>query len=164
MLYRQIIYKYVSEHNLDLKGWEITIFPTSANSGIKNFMSDDYKINTKIPHGITGKNTCKIYVADKNDYGLIVVANAAVICHELAHAILMNYYSYDNYHVMGLKKPLRNNDKSGNKKGKLLNIWTQEVHDREIENKLRFMTVYYKIKNKWLPMQLRVIDIQDLLL
>ena len=108
----------------------------------------------------SSKNTCKIYVADKNDYGLIVVANAAVICHELAHAILFQHY-YTGYPQ---KRPLRNNDKSGNKKGKLLNIWTQEVHDREIENKLRFMTVYYKIKNKWLPMQLRVIDIQDLLL
>ena len=120
-------------------------------------MSDDYKINTKIPHGITGKNTCKIYVSDKQDYGLIVVANAAVICHELAHMILMIVFKNK-----GIRRELRNDDKGGNKKGSMMNIWTQEVHDREIEKNLRYMTVYYQKTLRWIPMTLRVINIIDL--
>ena len=35
MLYRQIIYKYVSEHYLDLKDWTITIYSTNKKSNIK---------------------------------------------------------------------------------------------------------------------------------
>ena len=156
MLYRQIIYKYVSEHYLDLKDWTITIYSTNKKSNIKEFMTDNNNINVKIPHGITGLKSVKIYIQDKSDFGLIVLMNTLVICHELAHAILIEVYKNNP-----IRKPLRNNDKSGNLKGKILNIWTQEVHDREIENKLRLMTVYYKMNN-WKPMLLRVVDITDL--
>jgi len=155
-LYRQIIYKYVSEHYLDLKDWRIIVYSTSKKSNIKDFMTDNNNINVRIPHGITTWKSVKIYIQDKSDYGLIVLMNASVICHELAHAILMQIYKTNP-----IRKPLRNNDKSGNKAGKLLNIWVQEVHDREIENRLRLMTVYYKM-NTWKSMLLRVIDITDL--
>ena len=91
MLYRQIIYKYVSEHYLDLKDWTITIYSTNKKSNIKEFMTDNNNINVKIPHGITGLKSVKIYIQDKSDFGLIVLMNTLVICHELAHAVEDNY-------------------------------------------------------------------------
>ena len=160
MLYRQIIYKYVADHMIQAKDWIINIYPVelSEESSFSPFVvGHDIEINTNLPHGFTGNKKVDVYVKDVKDFGLIVIQNSFVICHELAHMILMIVFKNK-----GIRRELRNDDKGGNKKGSMMNIWTSEVHDREIEKNLRYMTVYYQKTLKWIPMTLRVINIIDL--
>lgn len=158
MLYRQIIYKYVGSHMMNAKDWEIEIHPTDSTKDFRMYMTNkEAVLNGNIPHGVTSLGRVKVYVNDVEDYGLIVLQNAGVICHELAHMLLMIKY-WDNR----IRVPLRHNDKSGNKAGKIFNIWTAEVHDRESEGRLNYMTVYRKVLYKWIPITLRVLDIKDL--
>ena len=160
MLYRQIIYKYVADLMIQAKDWIINIYPVelSEESSFSPFVvGHDIEINTNLPHGFTGNKKVDVYVKDVKDFGLIVIQNSFVICHELAHMILMIVFKNK-----GIRRELRNDDKGGNKKGSMMNIWTSEVHDREIEKNLRYMTVYYQKTLKWIPMTLRVINIIDL--
>ena len=157
-LYRQIIYKYVAEHRDRGTDYVIEIHPTDSTKDFGMYLSNrNTVLNAGMPHGVTTRNSCKIYINDVEDYGLIVLQNAGVICHELAHLILITKYWNNKQRV-----PLRHDDKSGNKAGKLLNIWTSEVHDRETEGRMRYMTVYRKLLYKWIPITLRVLDIKDL--
>ena len=55
---------------------------------------------------------------------------------------------------------LRHDDKTGNVAGQQLNKWTQEVHDRESEGRLKNLTVYRKIGMRWYPYTVRVLDLE----
>ena len=65
--------------------------------------------------------------------------NGKMISHELLHWLLM---------VEGRSErvPLRNDDYSGNKAGKMLNFWTAEVHDRDIEGNLTTLVFPYYMR------------------
>ena len=110
-----------------------------------------------MPHGVTGNKVVDVFVKDSDDYGLIVLQNTSVITHELAHMILMIRFN-DNPNLYR-RAALRHDDKSGNKAGQELNKWTQEVHDRESEGNLTNMTVYRKVRFKWKPYTVRVLNL-----
>jgi hypothetical protein len=165
-LYNQIIYKFIS-NNIDssshkLRDWEINIYPVeSFNSihpqGAKYLESIGGKMSSTMPHGVTGKDVVDIFVKDSDDYGLIVLQNTSVITHELSHMVLMIRFN-DNpqFYKRGI---LRHADKSGNLDGTELNKWTQEVHDRETEGNIINMTVYRKVRFKWKPYTVRVLNL-----
>ena len=70
-------------------------------------------------------------------------------------------YDEDKGKVVEVKQaPLRHDDKSGNVAGMELNKWTQEVHDRELEGNLKNLTVYRRIKLKWIPFTVRVLNLE----
>tara|TARA_B100001750_G_scaffold244360_1_gene261505 strand:+ start:1746 stop:2303 length:558 start_codon:yes stop_codon:yes gene_type:complete len=166
-LYNQIVYKYVAE-NIDgssnkLKDWVINIYPVeSFKTVFPN--GDDFHANVNgflsatMPHGITGWKEVNVFIKDSNGYGLTVLQNASVVTHELAHMILMIRFK-DNPHYY-YRAPLRHDDKSGNVAGMELNKWTQEVHDRELEGNLKNLTVYRRIKLKWIPFTVRVLNLE----
>ena len=109
------------------RAWKIDIYSSEESKDVKFFDSQ----TAKGIGGVTGMNTIKLYLYDENDLNNFFFPyfrpNMIVISHELCHAILIH---------KGMKERtnLRNDDWSGNKRGKLLNFSTAEVHDRHIEN------------------------------
>ena len=167
ILFNQIIYKFVAENIGDssakLKDWTINIYPVEMFAEVhpqgKAFLDTlGGKISDTMPHGITGKDTVDCFVKDSKDYGLIVLQNTAVVAHELSHMILMIRFN-DNPHFYK-RGTLRHDDKTGNVAGQQLNKWTQEVHDRESEGRLKNLTVYRKIGMRWYPYTVRVLDLE----
>ena len=135
-LYQRMILHYIYEHYhykdykryQDQDKWKITIISTkdfgrSFYSGVPNDQLD-----YGIPHGVTGKGTIICYVTDSNN-PLIMLQNMSVICHELAHMILMVYYPdklvsqrYDDFY---------------GKAGDQRKFFSSEVHDRATEGKVK---------------------------
>ena len=165
-LYNQIIYKFVANNigtsSARLPPWKINIYPVESfpdihPEGAKYHESVDGLISNTMPHGVTGNKVVDVFVKDSDDYGLIVLQNTSVITHELAHMILMIRFN-ENPNLYR-RAALRHDDKSGNKAGQELNKWTQEVHDRESEGNLTNMTVYRKVRFKWKPYTVRVLNL-----
>ena len=135
-LYQRMILHYIYEHyhftdhvryQLQDK-WKITIvstkeFDRSFYSGVPNDQLD-----YSIPHGVTGQGTVICYVTD-NSNPLIMLQNMSVICHELAHMILMVYYPND-------LTSQRYDDFYG-KAGDQRKFFSSEVHDRVVEGKVK---------------------------
>tara|TARA_R110002020_G_scaffold11474_1_gene43146 strand:- start:12943 stop:13494 length:552 start_codon:yes stop_codon:yes gene_type:complete len=166
ILFNQIIYKFVAENignsSQKLRGWTINIYPVEMFPDIhpqgKKFLDSlDGKMSDTMPHGITGKDTVDCFVKDTKDYGLLVLQNTSVVVHELSHMILMIRFN-DNPHFYKRGK-LRHDDKGGNVAGQELNKWTQEVHDRDHEGRLKNLTVHRKIGLRWYPYTVRVLDL-----
>jgi len=113
--------------------------------------------------GVTSHTQIIVYIEDKqeNIYDMVQRVfrqNNEVICHEFGHWILL---------TMGLthKVPLRNDDYSGVKAGKMLNFNYAEVHDRDIEDFkfiMRFHFIDWK-KLKLIRKQFRVLDFRDII-
>ena len=167
ILFNQIIYKFVAENigdsSSNLKGWTINIYPVEMFAEVhpqgKAFLDTlGGKISDTMPHGITGKDTVDCFVKDTKDYGLTVLQNTVVVAHELSHMILMiRFNANPHFYKRGT---LRHDDKTGNVAGQQLNKWTQEVHDRESEGRLKNLTVYRKIGTRWYPYTVRVLDLE----
>ena len=113
--------------------------------------------------GVTDKQKMILYLEDKSEnrkdsVQRVLRKNSWVISHEMSHWLLMLVN-------LGHKVPLRNNDEMGHKKGTMLNYWTAEVHDRDIENKafrMPFWIVQWSIF-KLRPFPLKMLDIRDIL-
>lgn len=137
--YRQIILQYIADHlkneNVQRifkkyeKSWTLNIHPVEDWEGIDGRSGNTGTLNKMIPHGVTGEGIIKTYVIDVNDKGLTSLQNFSAILHEVSHMLLIMT-------VRGERGILRNDDLSGNKKGKEMNVSTQEVHDRQMEKKL----------------------------
>jgi hypothetical protein len=137
--------------------WKIDFYSHEESVNDPNFG------NSKIKGvgGVTGMNTIKIYIYDKDDLNNSLYPffrpNMIVISHELCHAIFI-------HKKMKNRVNLRNNDYSGNKRGKVMNFSTAEVHDRDIENNNWNMNFnfwdWHKFKNY--KMRCTVLNIRDL--
>ena len=143
-LYEKMILHYIYEHyyykdyvNYQKQdNWEITIvstkdFDRSFYSGVPNVQLD-----YSIPHGVTGQGTVICYVTDSNN-PLITLQNMSVICHELAHMILMVYYPN--------KLTTQRYDDFYGKAGDQRKFFSSEVHDRVVEGKVK----QFEVKTGW---------------
>ena len=135
-LYQRMILHFIYEHYhhkdyvryQEQDKWKINIvstkdFDRSFYSGVPNDQLD-----YSIPHGVTGQGHIVCYVTD-NDNPLIMLQNMSVICHELAHMILMVYYpdklttqKYDDFY---------------GKAGDQRKFFSSEVHDRVVEGRVK---------------------------
>jgi hypothetical protein len=105
--------------------------------------------------GVTDRSGCKLYLFDNKDLNLFLRTNATTVTHELAHLALL-------HRVEGSRRvPLRNNDLSGNKEGKMLNYSTAEVHDRHIENHFNPVTIWVWVGLRYRRLQYLELDFRD---
>ena len=107
-------------------------------------------MNTGIPHGVTGKNVVKCYIIDKRN-DMFTLQNMSVICHELAHMILYNYY--------GNQRSVLRHDDFYSKKGDRKNFFSSEIHDRIKERNFRTVTIY---RNRFRKFRFIGVNIMDL--
>ena len=135
-LYQKMILHYIYDHYyykdytnyMAQDKWKITIvstkdFDRSFYSGVPNDQLD-----YSIPHGVTGQGTVICYVTDSNN-PLVMLQNMSVICHELAHMILMVYYPN--------KLTTQRYDDFYGKAGDQRKFFSSEVHDRAVEGKVK---------------------------
>jgi len=135
-LYEKLILKYIYDHYyykdykryMEQDKWVIEIKPTSDYDGFYTGDSRAEELDFSIPHGVTGKGNIICYVTD-NVNNLITLQNMSVICHELAHMILMVYYP--NKIVK-----MRYNDFHG-RAGDSRKFFSSEVHDRVTEGRIK---------------------------
>lgn len=135
-LYQKLILHYIYEHYnykdyprlREQDSWKITLvstkdFDRSFYSGVPNDQLD-----YSIPHGVTGKGDVICYLTDSNN-PLILLQNMNVICHELAHMILMVYYPN--------KLTTQRFDDYYGKAGDQRKFFSSEVHDRVTEGRVK---------------------------
>ena len=118
-----------------------------------NFYSRDPRsaeLDFSIPHGITGKGTITCYITDMKN-NMITMQNMTVICHELAHMILMIYYP-------DKVVDMRYNDFHG-KAGDPRKFFSCEVHDRVTEGRVKQFA--YKL-SRFKRFRFIGIDIEDI--
>ena len=157
-LYQKLILKYIYDHYyykdyeriIKQDKWKISIRKTSDYD--HQFYSSDPRaqdLDFSIPHGVTGFGEITCYVTDSKN-NLITMQNMTVICHELAHMILMIYYP-DKIVKM------RNNDFHG-KAGDSRKFFSSEVHDRVTEGRVKQFK--YKL-TRWKTFNFIGVDIED---
>lgn len=136
ILYEKLILHYIYEHYhykdfnriMSQDKWKITIASTKEfDRGFYSPTPND-QLDYDIPHGVTGRGTVVCYITD-SDNPLILLQNMSVICHELAHMILMVYYpdklttqKYDDFY---------------GKAGDQRKFFSSEVHDRVAEGRVK---------------------------
>jgi len=158
-LYEQLILFYIYEHYnykdhkrlLKQDKWEIVIKKTSDYD--VSFYSNDPRaeeLDFSIPHGVTMKEKIICYIED-NKNSLYTMQNMNVICHELAHMILMVYYP-DKIVKM------RHNDFHG-KAGDSRKFFSSEVHDRVTEGKTK---IFRRKISRFKTMPFIGVDITDI--
>jgi len=113
--------------------------------------------------GVTDPLRMILYLEDKRDHPKdsvqrVIRKNLTIITHEMGHKLFMDA-------GFGHKVPLRNDDEMGHKAGTLLNFWTAEVHDRDIENfsYSKEFYIYDEQTNKAWKYNFNVLDFRDLL-
>ena len=131
--------------------WKIEIKATTEyDSGFYTADSRAEELDFNIPHGVTGRGDLICYITN-SDNNLVLLQNMSVICHELAHMILMVYYP-DKIVKM------RYNDFHG-KSGDSRKFFSSEVHDRVAEGRVR--TITYPL-NRWRKLRYVGVDIKDI--
>jgi hypothetical protein len=169
--YRQIIHQYLSDLlNANLShgeryirfrnDWTVHIYPAKDWDGIDGRSSNTGTLNAMIPHGVTGEGIVKAYVIDVDDKGLTSLQNFSAILHEVSHMYLIMT-------MRGIRGILRNNDLSGNRKGKEMNVSTQEIHDHQQEGKFYQLKTWVNTgswwKRKWSRYTCIAIDLSSFL-
>ncbi len=158
-LYEKLILFYIYEHyhfldhpRLLLQDkWEIIIKKTSQYD--PTFYSNDPRLEEldfSIPHGVTSREKIICYVQD-NPNSLYTTQNMSVICHELAHMILMVYFP-DKITTM------RHNDLHG-RAGDKRKFFSSEVHDRQAEGRTK---IFKRKISRFKTINFIGIDISDL--
>jgi len=159
-LYEKCILGYIYEHyKFEVGKYDMYIKQDKWKINIINLYDFDESFYTKeqlvdlstgIPHGVTGKGIVKCYITDKRN-DLFTLQNFTVICHELAHMILYNYYGNQ-------RTKLRHND-FYSKKGDSKNFFSAEVHDRIKEGNLRTVSVYRSRFRKFRFIGVNIMDL-----
>lgn len=146
-LYEKVILHYIFEHYyykdynriMAQDTWKITIASTKEFD--RSFYGDtnNDKLDYGIPHGVTGRGEVLCYITDSKN-PLIFLQNMSVICHELAHMILMIYYPN--------KLATQKYDDFYGKAGDQRKFFSCEVHDRAAEGKVKKYTLPTKFRKK----------------
>jgi|15BtaG_2_1085339.scaffolds.fasta_scaffold24438_2 hypothetical protein len=143
-LYERMILHYIYNHYyykdyaryMEQDKWRIQIISTKDfDRSFYNGVPND-QLDYSIPHGVTGKGDVICYVTDTTN-PLIMLQNMSVICHELAHMILMVYYPN--------KLTTQRYDDFYGKAGDQRKFFSSEVHDRVAEGQVK----QFKIKTGW---------------
>jgi len=159
-LYQRMILNYIYSHYhhldytryMEQDKWVIKIqdvkdFDVSFYHSATQQDSLDYSI----PHGVTGQGDIICYITDSEN-PLNMLQNMNVICHELAHMILMIYYPnklveqrYDDFY---------------GKKGTQRKFFSSEVHDRVVEGRVK----QFEIRNGFTRRKVKYVgvDIGDI--
>ena len=158
-LYEQLILFYIYEHYnykdyprlLAQDKWEIVIKKTSDYDS--TYYSNDPRseeLDFSIPHGVTMREKIICYIED-NENTLYAMQNMSVICHELAHMILMIYYPNKIVNM-------RHNDFHG-RAGDSRKFFSSEVHDRVSEGRTK---IFKRKISRLKTMPFIGVDISDL--
>jgi len=158
-LYEKLILNYIYDHYYGRDynrymlqdKWVIEIKRTDQYD--PSFYATDPRageLDFSIPHGVTSNGKIICYVTDSKN-NLITLQNMSVICHELAHMILLIYYP--NKIVA-----MRHNDFHG-RAGDMRKFFSCEVHDRVTEG--RFKQFEYKL-SRWKKLKYIGVDIENL--
>ncbi len=146
-LYERSILHYIYEHYnhkdygryVQQDKWKITIASTKEFDRSFYTPVPNDQLDYDIPHGVTGQGTVVCYITDSNN-PLIYLQNMSVICHELAHMILMVYYpdklttqKYDDFY---------------GKAGDQRKFFSSEVHDRVAEGRVKQFTLASRFRRK----------------
>ena len=159
-LYEKCILGYIYEHYKFKKGdydmylkqakWKINIINLDDFDDSFYTKQQSIDLSSGIPHGVTGKEVVKCYVVDdKND--MFTLQNFSMICHELAHMILYNYYGNQ-------RSVLRHSD-FYSRAGESKNFFSAEVHDRVRERNLRTITIYRSRFKKFRFIGVNILDL-----
>lgn len=142
-LYQKMILHYIYEHynytDYDRlrkqDEWKITLKPVTAFDNSFYNGSNTDTLDYSIPHGVTGLGDVTCYLTDSEN-PLVRLQNMSVICHELAHMILMIYYPdritkqrYDDFY---------------GKTGTDRKFFSSEVHDRVAEGRVKQFSYPFK--------------------
>jgi hypothetical protein len=136
-LYEQLILYYIYEHYhytdhkrlQEQDKWKITIKRTQDfDKGFYQGATNKNQLDYSIPHGVTGKGDIICYISD-NKNNIYTMQNMSVICHELAHMILMIYYPD--------RITKQRHDDFYGKVGDNRKYFSSEVHDRVTEGKTK---------------------------
>ena len=136
-LYEQLILFYIYEHYnykdhkriVEQDKWKIEIKRTQDfNTSFYNDSVRQDELDYSLPHGVTGLGKVTCYVQDINN-DMYTMQNMSVICHELAHMILMIYYPTKTVQQ-------RYNDYYG-RAGDTRKFFSSEVHDRVTEGRTK---------------------------
>lgn len=136
-LYEQLILFYIYEHYnykdhkriVEQDKWKIEIKRTQDfNTSFYNDSARQEELDYSLPHGVTGLGKVTCYVQDINN-DMYTMQNMSVICHELAHMILMIYYPTKTVQQ-------RYNDYYG-RAGDTRKFFSCEVHDRVTEGRTK---------------------------
>ncbi len=108
--------------------WKIIIKPVTMFDNSFYHGSNTDTLDYSIPHGVTALGDITCYLIDSKN-PLVRLQNMSVICHELAHMILMIYYPdtitkqrYDDFY---------------GKAGTDSKFFSSEVHDRVAEGRVK---------------------------
>ncbi len=108
--------------------WKIVIKDVKSFDNTFYNGSNTDNLDYSIPHGVTGLGDVTCYLTDSTN-PLVRLQNMSVICHELAHMILMIYYPdaitkqrYDDFY---------------GKTGTDRKFFSSEVHDRVAEGRVK---------------------------
>ena len=158
-LYQQLILYYIYEHYnptdfkriIEQDKWKIEIKRTQDfDKGFYEGAASRDQLDYSIPHGVTGLGTITCYISD-NSNNIYTMQNMSVICHELAHMILMIYYPdkivqqrYDDFY---------------GKAGTNRKFFSSEVHDRITEGKTK---IFKRKVSPFRSVQFIGVDIVDL--
>ena len=146
-IYRTLGRENYKKYRSIIRAWKVDVYPSTMS------VDDPFFYGKLGVGGVTGKGEIKLYVDDiiSDRYDL---QNFMMISHELCHMMGM---------ILGWtdRVKLRNDDWGGNKAGKALNMYVQEVHDRHVEGNLWTMNMW-SWKKFWKVYRIRVLDIRDL--
>ena len=135
-LYQKMILHYIYEHyhykdyeRLRAQDtWKIIIKDVKMFDQSFYHGANQDNLDYSIPHGVTGLGDITCYLIDSKN-PLVRLQNMSVICHELAHMILMIYYPdaitkqrYDDFY---------------GKAGTDRKFFSSEVHDRVAEGRVK---------------------------
>ncbi len=135
-LYSRMILHYIYEHYSytdhtrlqEQDKWKIVIKDVKSFDNTFYNGSNTDNLDYSIPHGVTGLGDVTCYLTDSTN-PLVRLQNMSVICHELAHMILMIYYPdaitkqrYDDFY---------------GKTGTDRKFFSSEVHDRVAEGRVK---------------------------
>jgi len=135
-LYQKMILHYIYEHYhykdytrlREQDKWKIVIKPVTMFDNSFYHGSNTDTLDYSIPHGVTGLGDITCYLTDSEN-PLVRLQNMSVICHELAHMILMIYYP-------DMVTKQRYDDFYG-KTGTDRKFFSSEVHDRVAEGRVK---------------------------
>ena len=121
-----LYYRYKKDRQLlnEIRKWDIMIYPVNYSKVFEQFFSHILgKMSKNIPWGHTGKYVISLFINDmKGD--MIFLQNMKMISHEIAHAVLANYYDWDS--------------------SKFVKI----VHDAQKNSKIIIIHVHHRLRKK----------------
>ena len=89
-------YRRDSEIRRHFHLWTVNIYPVRHKKDDPNWWSIyNEKTNSFIPHGNTGMYEINLFILDSKN-SMVTLTNMRMASHEIAHAVMMTYYGFNN--------------------------------------------------------------------